>query len=464
MLPADVADYIENNRERFLASLTELLHFPSVANAEISPHPCEACADWLAEYLRGLGLGARVLPTAGQPAVYAESPAPPGAPTVLIYGHYDVQPPEPLELWDTPPFEATLRDGRLYARGANDDKGQLFAHLMAIEAWQKAGGGLPVGVKLLIEGEEEIGSPNIEPFIEENRPLLEADACVISDSEFFADGVPAITYSLRGLTTCELTVSGPSRDVHSGVHGGGLTNPLNVLAKLVGSLHDNDGRVAIDSFYDEVLELTDAEREAWAALPFDESQYAADCGVDTAGGGEKGYTVLERRWGRPTLDCNGLVGGYTGPGDKTIIATGASAKLSMRLVPNQNPRRIFALLEKHIQDRTPPGVHSSLEFRAGARAVMLNTDSPAMTAGKRACEEGFGAAPTLIRCGASVPITEVFQRVLGLDSVLLGFGLPEDRIHSPNESFALGQLFGGARASAAFLGEMAGTKTGENGT
>ncbi|MFP4435409.1 MAG: dipeptidase [Phycisphaerae bacterium] len=454
MLPDDVRAYIDTNSDRFVASLCDFLRIPSIANERLDPHPCQAAADWLAAYCTGLGLRTQILPTAGQPVVIAQYPAPAGAPTVLIYGHYDVQPAEPLELWETPPFEPTLRDGQIFARGANDDKGQLFAHLIAVEAWQQADGGLPVGVTFFFEGEEEIGSPTLEPFIEAHRELLSADACVISDSEFFAEGIPSITYSLRGLTTAELTVTGPACDVHSGVNGGGPANPVNALAALVGGMHDADGRVTLPGFYDDVAELTDAERAEWAALPFDEGEYAEAMGVTELGGGEKGYTALERRWGRPTLDCNGIVGGYTGPGDKTIIPSSASAKLSMRLVPDQDPARVFAGLERYVRENTPPGVEASVELHAGARAVMLATDSPAMRAARTACQEAFGRWPALIRCGASVPVTEVFQRLLGLDAVMLGLGLPDDNIHSPNERFKLSQLLGGAAASAALLGEL----------
>jgi acetylornithine deacetylase/succinyl-diaminopimelate desuccinylase-like protein len=454
MLPEDVRDYIDAHRDRFVESLCEFLRIPSVANAQVSPHPCRAAADWLADYCRSLGLATVVLPTDGQPVVIARHPAPADAPTVLVYGHYDVQPAEPLELWDTPPFEPTVREGQIFARGANDDKGQLFAHLIAFEAWQQAGGGVPVGVTFFFEGEEEIGSPTLEPFIEAHRELLAADACVISDSEFFAEGVPSITYSLRGLTTAELTVTGPARDVHSGVNGGGLANPINVLTALVGGMHDADGRVTLPGFYDDVIELTDAERAEWARLPFDDGHYARAMGVDALGGGEAGYTALERRWGRPTLDANGIVGGYVGPGDKTIIPSTASVKLSMRLVPDQDPRKVFDGLQQYVARNTPAGVRASVELHAGARAVMLPTDSSAMRAARVACAEAFGREPAMIRCGASVPVTEVFQRLLGLDAVMLGLGLPDDNIHSPNERFKLSQLLGGAAASAALLGEL----------
>ncbi len=451
MLPADVRAYLDAHREEHLQRLMDLLRFPSVANVVADPHPCDLCADWLAGYLADLGLDARILPTAGKPCVYAESPGPADSPTVLIYGHYDVQPAEPLDLWDSPAFEPVVRDGKLYARGANDDKGQLFTHLMAVDAWMHTSG-LPVGVKILLEGEEEIGSPTIEPFLVEHRDLLAADACVVSDSEFFAEGIPSITYALRGLCTCELTVTGPQRDIHSGIHGGAVANPVNALARLVASLHDEAGRVTVPGFYDDVLDLSNAEHDSWSHLPFNADAYARELGVNTLAGGERDYSPLERRWARPTLDCNGIVGGYTGPGDKTIIPSVASTKISMRLVPDQDPKKIYRALESCIRENAPAGVEAKLEFHAGARAVRMPLDSPAMQAAMEACEEGFGRAPAMIRCGASVPITELIQRTLGLDPVMLGFGLPDDNIHSPNEKFDLEQLYRGSATSAAMLG------------
>jgi len=456
MLDPAIRNHIDARRSEQLERLLELLSIPSVANVQASPDPCETCAAWLADYLGNLGIEARVAPTAGKPAVLAATPHKADKPTLLIYGHYDVQPPDPLELWASAPFTPEVRDGYIYARGANDNKGQLFAHLLAIEAYRATGTDLPVNLKLLIEGEEEIGSPNLEPFIESHRTELTADTAVISDSEFYADGVPAITYSLRGLAYAEVTFTGPAADVHSGLHGGALTNPLNALAAMLAALHDAKGRVTLPGFYDNVRAITDAEREQWRLLPFDERQYAASLGVDALGGGETDYSVTERRWARPTLDCNGIVGGYAGEGSKTIIPSHAGAKISMRLVSDQDPENVITALRRFVSDRTPPGIRSRLDVHATSRPVMLDTTSPAMRAGKAALAEAFGKEPAMIRCGASVPVTELLQRMLGLDAVLMGFGLPDDNLHSPNERFKLDQLYRGAAAAAAFMQNLAG--------
>ena len=456
MIDPAVREYIEVRRGEQLERLFELLSIPSVANVQASPDPCETCATWLADYLGNLGIEARVVPTAGKPAVLAATPYAAEKPTLLVYGHYDVQPAEPLELWHTQPFQPVVRDGYIYARGANDDKGQLFAHLLAIEAYRATGTDLPVNLKLLFEGEEEIGSPNLEPFIESHRAELAADAAVISDSEFYADDIPALTYALRGLAYAEITFTGPSADVHSGLHGGALTNPVNALAALLAGLHAADGRVTLPGFYDNVLPVTNDEREQWHSLPFDERQYAASLGVDALGGGEKAFSVMERRWARPTLDCNGIVGGHTAEGSKTIIPSRAGAKISMRLVSHQDPEEIVAALRQFVSDHTPPGIRSRLDVHATSRPVTLDTDSPAMRAAQAALEEAFGHSPAMIRCGASVPVTELLQRLLGLDAVLMGFGLPDDNLHSPNERFKLDQLYRGATAAAAFMQNLGG--------
>ena len=452
MIPSAVRSYLDANRQRQLETLLELVRIPSIANNRDGS--CERAAAWLMAHLQGLGFTVRTISAGGPPNVLASRVVDGAAPTVLIYGHYDVQPAVPLELWHSPPFEPTIRDGNLYARGANDDKGQLFTHLMAVEAYVRSGTPLPVNVTLLLEGEEEIGSPHLEPFVRQNGVALAADAVVISDSEFFAPGVPSITYALRGVGHFEVAITEASSDVHSGIHGGSLQNPIHVLAKMIGDMHDADGRVTIPGFYDGVPPVSDAERQAWAALPFDEREYAASLGVDHLGGGEKGLGLLERRWARPTLDMNGIVGGYTGEGGKTIIPARASAKISIRTVPGQDPQKIVAAIERYIKDRTPPGMKSTFEVGSVNRPVMLRTDSPAMTAARDALKEAFGAEVAMIRCGASVPVTEIFQRLLGLDAVMMGFGLPDDNLHAPNEKFALGQLYGGALASAACLANL----------
>jgi acetylornithine deacetylase/succinyl-diaminopimelate desuccinylase-like protein len=449
MLPQAVTDYLEAHRQEHLARLTELLRIPSVANTK--PQECRRCADWLIEHLEALGMEAQLVESGGPPNVIARAHVDDTAPTVLVYGHYDVQPPEPLGQWHSDPFEPAVRDGCLFARGASDDKGPLMAHLAAIEAWQNAGDALPVNVKLLVEGEEEIGSPHLEPFLGAYAEQLRADAAVISDSEFFAPGVPSITYGLRGLAYVELRLRGPAADVHSGLHGGAVTNPVNALAGMVAAMHDAEGRVTIPGFYDDVLPLSDAEQADWRKLPFDEAEYARSLGVEALGAGERGYGVLERRWARPTLDCNGILGGYTDEGSKTIIPAEAGVKISMRLVPAQEPAKVVAGFRRFVAAATPPGVTAELKVNAEARPVLLSRDSPAMDAGRAAMAEAFGREPAMIRCGASVPVTELIQRLLGLDAVLLGFGLPDDNPHGPNEHFRLGQFAGGAVAAAAFL-------------
>jgi acetylornithine deacetylase/succinyl-diaminopimelate desuccinylase-like protein len=453
MLPPDITDWLLKNRDRHLAELCELLTIPSVANA--ADGACERAAQWLTDHLERLGLAAQIVPSGGPPNVLAERRVGDDRPTLLLYGHYDVQPPDPLEAWQSPPFDPQVRDGCLVARGASDDKGPLFAHLMAIEAWQRAGGGLPVNLKVFIEGEEEIGSPHLEPFVAVHRRKLAADAAVISDSEFFTEDLPSITYGLRGLVYVEVTVSGPHQDLHSGVHGGAVRNPANVLASLVAALHNERGRITIPGFYDDVLELSAAERAALAKLPFGQADYAASLGLAELTGGEEGLAVLERRWSRPTLDCNGLVAGYTGVGAKTIIPAAATAKISMRLVPRQQPGKIVSALESHLRRLCPAGVTVSLAVHSLANPVLLATNSPAMHAARAALVEAFGREPALVRCGASVPVVELFQRLLKLDAVLMGFSLPSDNLHGPNEHLRLEQLWRGSVAAAAFVHHLA---------
>ena len=458
MLNDSVRQYLQSHQAYFLDELKALLSIPSIANVEggTGGEPCRRAATWLARHLERMGLRVELAPMNGGPAcVLGTGPQIPGRPTLLLYGHYDVQPAEPLEHWVSPPFEPTVRDGAVYARGADDDKGQLFAHLMAIQAWQHAGGGLPVNLKLLLEGEEEVGSPHLEGFIVANADRLRADVAALSDSEFFAPGVPAITYGLRGLVAAELTVYGPRVDVHSGVHGGAVRNPVNALAAIVAAMHDANGRVAIPGFYDAVAPLQERERREWSQLGFDEPGYAVGLGLEHLGGGERDYAVLERLWARPTLDCNGIIGGYTGQGSKTIIPSKASVKITMRLVNDQDPQAIFDALKRFVAKKTPVGVRAQLEPGSMARPVLLAPDSPAMQAARTAYEEGFGTRPSMIRCGASIPVVELLQRRLGLEAVVMGFGLEEDSLHSPNEHFLLSQLWGGALTSAAFMQALA---------
>ena len=456
MLDPKIKEYLDQNKQKHLDSLFEMLRFPSIANIK-EPDGCLPCANWLRDYMLKIGMHAEVLPSSEdgthQPCVFGELIVDPSAPTVLLYGHYDVQPADPLELWKSPPFQPEIREDYMYGRGTSDDKGQLFMHLMAIEAYQ-AVGKLPVNVKCIFEGEEEIGSPTIEWFMQQNADKLKADALIISDTGFYADGVPSIVTALRGVFSCELYVTGPNRDVHSGMEGGIITNPLNALAKMVSGMHDQNGKITLPGFYDGVVEPAQDELDAWQKLPFNQEEYAKELGVPTLAGGEKNYSPVERNWSRPTLDVNGLTGGYQGPGDKTVIASKASAKITMRLVPGQEPEKIRQSMREYIQANTPEGVTAEIVFRSGNKAVLLDIDTPAMRAGKRAMEDAFGTEAYWVRAGASVPITETFQRVLGLNAVMLGVGLGTDNLHSPNERFKIEHFYKGAAMIASALDEM----------
>jgi acetylornithine deacetylase/succinyl-diaminopimelate desuccinylase-like protein len=371
-----------------------------------------------------------------------------------VYGHYDVQPAEPLELWKSPPFEATVRDGKLFARGSADDKGQVWCHVESLMAWQ-AHGGPPVNVTLLIEGEEEIGSKNLKAFVQKHRDALKADIAVVSDTNQFARGVPAITYGLRGLVYLEVKMSAASSDLHSGYFGGTVANPANELCKLLGSLVEADGHVTIDGFYDDVRPLTPQERAEWAKLPFDENEYASELGAPALFG-EKGFTSLERRWARPTCDINGLTSGYQGPGAKTVLPCEASAKISMRLVPDQDPVKIIEGFEVTLRERCPRHVRLEIGQHSSTPAVLVPTDSKAIALAAEALEIGFGKRPTFMREGGSIPVVHLFKKELGIDTLLVGFGLADDNIHAPNEKFDLDALYGGTRTCAALYAKLAG--------
>jgi acetylornithine deacetylase/succinyl-diaminopimelate desuccinylase-like protein len=448
-----VKQYLDAHRDDHLASLCELLRFASIANND--DDQCDRCVTWLLDYLTTLGLATRTLDTGGKPIVYAESAPDPTKPTVLIYGHYDVQPADPLDLWTTDPFEPAVRDGHLYGRGTSDDKGQLFVHLMAIEAWQQTVGELPVNVKVFIEGEEEIGSPTLEACIVEHKELLAADAAVISDSAFFEPGRPSLATGLRGLAYVQIDFTGPGADLHSGIYGGVVTNPINALTQLLASMFDDNGKITIPGFYDDVVPLSDTERAEWDKLEFDESQFAADAGLTELGGGERGLPTLERRWARPTLDINGILGGYTGHGAKTVIPSTASAKLSMRLVADQDPDKIIAGIRQFVADNNPSGITATLSLFSTARPVLLDITAPGIIAADAALSAAYDAEVSYIRYGASVPITELFKRILGLDSAMMGFGLPDDNLHSPNEKLTLDQFYRGAVASADLMERLA---------
>ena len=448
--------YIESRREDFVEQLKELLRIPSVSAQPDHDADTRRAAEFVRDDLRRIGVPARLIEfEKGHPIVYGERMDVPGGPTLLIYGHYDVQPAEPLEPWRSPPFEPTVRDGNLYARGATDDKGQMFTHLKAAEAWLQTTGKLPDNVKFLIEGEEEVGGKNLQDFVAANREKLACDYAVISDTSQFAPGMPAITYGLKGLAYFELLVQGANRDLHSGTYGGAVQNPINALATILASFKDETGRVAIAGFYDDVKPLEDWERAEFARLPFSEEEFRADLGVNELFG-EAGYTTLERKWARPTCDVNGIWGGYQGPGPKTVLPGKAGAKFSFRLVPDQDNTRIAALVRSHIAKVCPPGVTWELILHHGAPAVRVEVKgSKGIEAAVRAIEAGFGTKPVFIREGGSIPVVGLLKTHLGVDTLLLGWGQNDDNLHGPNEKFSLVDFHRGTKAAAHLLGELA---------
>lgn len=449
-----VLAYLDQNKDRYLAELKELLAIPSVSTNPDNKADVERCAQWVADHLRRIGLhNVQVMPTPGHPVVYGEWLNAPGAPTVLLYGHYDVQPPEPLELWTSPPFEATIRGENLYARGSADDKGQVFIHFKSIEAYLKNTGALPINIKLLIEGEEEIGSEHLVSFVTEHKEMLKADLVLISDSSMFAKGIPSICYALRGLAYMQVDLIGPNKDLHSGSFGGTVHNPIQALAEIIAKLHDKNGKVTIPGFYKDVRPLSAKERNSFKKLPWSDKKYAADLGVKQLYG-ERGFTTLERVWARPTLECNGIWGGFTGEGAKTVLPSKASAKISMRLVPDQKAEKIAKLFEKHIKKIAPKTVSVTVRYLHGGEAAITPIDSPGVQAAVAALEKGFGKKPLYQREGGSIPIVVQFKEVLGLDTVLLGFGLPDENAHAPDEFINLDNFFGGMRTSAHFFNEL----------
>ncbi|MEN8376530.1 MAG: dipeptidase [Gemmatimonadota bacterium] len=444
-----VRDYIDRNMGRFREELDTFLRIPSVSARGEHDADTRAAAEWLADRMRDAGLSVTVHETAGHPIVVGDYHAADGAPTVLIYGHYDVQPPEPLDLWTSPPFEPEVRDGRLYARGSVDDKGQLYLHVKAIEAHLRGGEGLPVNVILLAEGEEEVGSEHLMPFVSEHAERLGADYIVISDSTMYQPGMPSIGASLRGLAYFQLDVQGPASDLHSGSYGGAVVNPANALAAIIASMHDEAGRVAIDGFYDNV-DTPQAYLDQIASLPFSDESFREEVGAPALGG-EEGHSTLERVWVRPTLDVNGLLSGYTGEGSKTVLPGRAMAKVSCRLVPNQDPDRIRALVEAHVARVTPPGVAVEVSFLHGGRPWLATLEGPLVDAAAGALEEAFGPAPVFAGEGGSIPIVDEFERVLGARALLMGFGLPGENAHAPDEWISVENFEKGTHAAAALL-------------
>jgi len=445
--------YLESQASQFEQDLYEFLRIPSISANPVHKDDIRLAAKWVDNQFRRVGFEHEIISTAGHPLVYAKSPHVENAPTVLVYGHYDVQPPEPLEKWTSPPFEPTVRDNCVYARGATDDKGQLLTHIKSVEAWINVAGQLPVNVKFLIEGEEEVGSVNLGNFVAENADRLSCDCILISDSCQFGPGRPAITYGLRGITYYELRLRGPKRDLHSGSFGGSVANPANALTKMLAAIIDDNGRIQIPGFYDDVVPLSEEERQQISKLSFDEEGYMQKLGVaDLAG--EKGFTTLERRWCRPTYDICGLFGGYQGEGSKTVLPAAAGAKFSFRLVPNQDPKKITKSLSVMLTDLCPGGIEMELSDEHSSPSVLTPPDSPYVQAAARAVERTFGCRPVFIREGGSIPIVATFKELLGVDSLLLGWGQDDDNTHSPNEKFSLSDFHLATRASAHLWQEL----------
>ena len=451
----NIISYIEENKDRYIDELSNFLRMESISSSPDHKDETYRCGKWVETHLRDMGMEeVEFIETEGHPIVYAEWMGAPGKPTVLLYGHYDVQPVDPVELWTSGPFEPTIRNGDIYARGTTDDKGQVFTHFKAVEAYMMQNGSLPVNLKMVIEGEEEIGSANLDKFVRENKEKLKADIVLISDTAMYAKGVPTICYGLRGLSYFQIDMAGPNRDLHSGSFGGAVQNPAQALAEMLASLKDKNGKIKIKGFYDDVLRLTKKEREAFAKLPFNEKKYAKQLGVKELFG-EKGYSTLERVWARPTFEINGMWSGFTGEGAKTVLPSKAHAKISMRLVPNQDPKKIARLFKKHIKEITPKNVTVELHEMHGAKPALAPIDSFGVQAATEALRKGFGKKPLYQREGGSIPIVVTFQQMLKATPVLLGFGLPTDNPHSPDEHMHLENFHNGVKTSAYFFDTLA---------
>lgn len=449
-----VIDHIQTSRDRYITELKALLAIPSISALPEHAGDIRRCAEWLGAEMRGIGLeNVRLIETPGNPIVYSDWLHAEGAPTILFYGHYDVQPVDPVDLWESPPFEATVRDGEIYARGAADDKGQVFMHLKAIEAHLKQTSRLPVNIKLILEGEEEVGSVHLDDFVRDNKDLLAADVVVVSDSAMFDRGVPSICYSLRGLVYFQIDVRGTTSDLHSGVFGGAVANPAMVLAQVLAQMKDRSGRIKIPGFYDDVAELSAQERTAWESLPFNEKKYRKDLGAPKLFG-ESGYSVLERVWARPTFEVNGILSGFVGEGAKTVIPAVAMAKVSMRLVPDQDPDRAAALFEAYLKKVTPKTVTLTVTRMHGGKPWITAYDNAFVQAAGRAIEQGFGKTPVFCREGGSIPVVSTFKEQLGLPAVLFGVGLPDENAHAPNERLDLGNFHNGIVAAAILYDEI----------
>ena len=443
-------------RENYLEDFYSFLRFPSVSTDEKFAGKVRDCAEWLSKKLEVVGLESKLVPTAGHPVVWARNKHRGDRPTVLIYGHYDVQPPDPLELWDSPPFEPVLKNGYVFARGATDNKGQILSHIIGIQETLQKDGDLPVNVDLVIEGEEEVGSQNLGKFLNDNRGALKCEVVLVSDTGMIAPRTPTLSYGLRGVAALEIKVTGAKMDLHSGIFGGAVANPAAALARLLATLHDSSGHIAVQGFYDDVAPLQEWERDAWKKLPIDpDSEMLEETGAPVLFG-EAGFSTLERIWARPTAEINGMGSGYQGPGTKTVLPSHAMAKLTFRLVPNQNGDAIIDLVKKHLQKNLPPGV--TVEMRSGHHGPWYLTDphSKFGQAAQHALKKAFNKDTALIREGGSIPIVSDFRKILGVETLLIGLALQDCRAHSPNENFPLENLEAGARMNQAVLRELAG--------
>ncbi|MEP7235271.1 MAG: dipeptidase [Ignavibacteriota bacterium] len=454
---AAVLNFIDDNKSRYEAELKQFLRIPSISTSPEHKGEVRRCAEFVRDELHRIGLNnVAIYETAGHPVVYGERmDGGKDAQTVLFYGHYDVQPVDPLDLWTNPPFEPTIIGDNIFARGSVDDKGQVWLQLKAIEAHLKTNGALPVNVKVIIEGEEEIGSPNLDKFLEDHKELLACDTVLISDTPMFGYDLPSLCYGLRGLCYMQVEVTGPNRDLHSGFFGGAVENPINALAQMISKLKDDKGKILIDGFYEGVMAISDTERTEYQRLPFDRNAFMKDLETD-ATPGEEGYGELERMWARPTLDCNGIWGGFTGEGAKTVLPSKAFAKISMRLVPNQTPLDIAAKFEAYLNKIKPVGVTIKVIDLHGGMPAMTPIDSLGMIAARKALKEVFGKEPFLTREGGSIPIVNSFSQILGAPTVLMGFGLPDQNAHSPNEKMNLNNFHRGIKCGALFYSNLVG--------
>ena len=451
MRPSTTA-FVEQNKDRLLKELFSFLTIPSISTLPENKSDVDRAARFVSESMKDVGLeNVEIIPTAKHPLVYADWLHAPGKPTVLCYGHYDVQPPDPLELWKSPPFEPVLRDGNIYARGSADDKGQMYMHIKAVEALRAVNGTLPVNLKFLIEGEEEIGGESVAKYVAENPEKLKADVALVSDTAMYAEGIPTLCIGLRGLVYTEIEAKGPSRDLHSGLYGGAAPNAVFGLVELLAKLKDANGRIQIPGMYDEVEPPAAAEKQSWETLPFNEAEFLAKEVGATKLTGEPGYSVLERVWARPTLEVHGIAGGFTAAGAKTVIPATATAKVSMRLVPNQNADKIVAAYKKFVKESAPAGIEVEVRVLSAGEAIMVNPDHPAIDVAARAFRDVLGRDTVFVRSGGSIPIVGDFARHLHIPTILMGFGLPDDGLHSPNEKYKLSNYYAGIVTIAHFF-------------